>query len=52
MYFPKITSIIVKDEQADDKVDEGELTFDENIEQVKNIFRVIVQEIENIKYKI
>jgi len=48
VYFPKITSIIVKDEQADDKADEDELTFDENIEQVKNIFRVIIQEIENI----
>jgi len=49
VYFPKVTNIIVKDKQVDLKIGEGELTFDENIEQVKNIFRVILKEIKIIK---
>jgi hypothetical protein len=45
VYFPKVTKVISNDNQEED---DGE-SYDENIKQVKNIFKVILEEILIIK---
>jgi len=47
VYFPKASKVIKEDKEQKDVNDEP--TFDENIEQVKNIFKVIVEEISTIE---
>jgi len=49
VYFPKVTNIITKDTQHKVKENDDEPDFDENIKQVKNIFKVILKEITTIK---
>lgn len=48
VYFPKASKIISADKEQQIEPD-NELSFDENIKQVKNIFNVIIDEISTIE---
>lgn len=51
VYFPKATGIIRSSDKVTNnkEVNADEEDFDENIKQVKNIFKVIEEEINNIE---